>query len=67
MPVQIWPDSKGKVAIGKAKYLLNIMINHLDVQLVSFPRELFYKLVNVKEYSLTVKHKASNFKFSVQI
>lgn len=38
MPVQIWPDSfKGKVAIGKARYLLNIMLTHLDVQVVSFP------------------------------
>ena len=38
MPVQIWPDSfRGKVAIGKARYLLNIMLTHLDVQVVSFP------------------------------
>ena len=29
---------KGKVAIGKARYLLNIMLTHLDVQIVSFPQ-----------------------------
>ena len=32
-----WFVWKGKVAIGKARYLLNIMIIHLDVQFVSFP------------------------------
>ena len=43
MPVQIWPDSfKGKVAIGKARYLLNIMLTHLDVQVVSFPITINY-------------------------
>ena len=28
---------KGKVAIGKARYLLNIVFSHLDVQIISFP------------------------------
>ena len=28
---------KGKVAIGKAKYLLSTVYLHLDVQFISFP------------------------------
>jgi hypothetical protein len=28
---------KGKVAIGRARYLLNIVFQHLDVQIISFP------------------------------
>ena len=28
---------KGKVATGKARYLLNIVFLHLDVQIISFP------------------------------
>jgi hypothetical protein len=31
----------GKVAIGKARYLLNIMLTHLDVQIISFPGNFF--------------------------
>ena len=31
-------DLKGKVAIGKARYLLNIVYLHLDVRIISFPR-----------------------------
>jgi len=27
----------GKVAIGKARYLLNIVFIHLDVRFISFP------------------------------
>ena len=30
----------GKVAIGKARYLLNIVFIHLDVRIISFPKIL---------------------------
>ena len=32
----------GKVAIGKARYLLNIVFMHLDVQIISFPNFQHY-------------------------
>ena len=28
---------KGKVAIGRVRYLLNIVFRHLDVRIISFP------------------------------
>jgi hypothetical protein len=34
--------NEGKVAIGKARYLLNIVYLHLDVQVISFPLS-YYK------------------------
>lgn len=30
---------KGKVAIGKVRYLLNIVFIHLDVRIISFPKK----------------------------
>ena len=38
----------GRVAIGKARHLLNVVLLHLDVQLISLPYIYILKLFIVK-------------------
>lgn len=56
MPDRGRPSSRGKVAIGKVRYLLNICVFlHLDVQFISFPFMLNNTFIIHKEYSLIGK------------
>ena len=58
-------NNLGKVAIGKARYLLNIVLCTWMFESSLF-RIKFKSLFN-KEHSLMVKFEASNFTFSVQV
>jgi hypothetical protein len=51
---------KGKVVIGKTKYLLNIVFLHMDVRIIFFP---LYR-IKKKEYSLIGKTRSFKLQIS---